>query len=224
MVLSLQIAEIGAFPFTDLAFRYEEEAVFKLREATVKVHLWIPTAPLFPALVDDVRQMVSSHVKNIELTEKRKYKEYIAGEIEKQERAREQQYQEYIKTMEVREAEAWRKHQEEKDIEERRRQEYEIRHRHQFEQQKALMEQRLSQAKKHNRTLAAMQEKTQLEQNRILQKMMQWKQEYEVRVERERQEQMKISAERDQQIQELILQLANRPPQVIEEGEFCLLC
>jgi hypothetical protein len=216
---SVPIANIGAFPFTEFSSHYEESAAEQFKIASDKVHRGILASPDFPNLVGDLRKQVSSHVTAIGLNYKREYAQYVLAEIARENELREAKYQADLRKMEEKEAAKRKQLQKERDEAERHRQEEEARSRLQMEENKAMMEQQVAQAREHTETMRAMHERESQEQRAIFDRLMEDRRQADERAAVERAQEKKFQKEKQEEFERIFIQILTQPPSVIYEDD-----
>jgi flagellar biosynthesis GTPase FlhF len=215
---AIPVEELGGFSFTTLSLRHEGQGESRFHQSVLKIHLEIPKSAEFSKFIGELRANISEHVKDVETAKRKQYAAYVQGEIEKEKAAREAKFQEDLKKMEKEEAEKRRHLQEERDAAERRLKEEEMKREMELKQKQELMQQQMEQQRQQSQAMIEMQERASRERDQMFQQMMDNRREADARATAQRQEEMRIQAERDKSLSAQIVQLASRPPQVIEVG------
>jgi septin family protein len=214
----IPIAELGCFPFTTLSSRQERKGESQFQQSVLMIHPDIPKSHEFVALTRQLRENISTHVKDVENAKGKQYAEYREKEAQQEKAVREAQYQENLTKMQEEEAEKHRQLQEELDAAAQRLKEEQTRSEMEYKQNLALREEQLTQQKKHYELLMKMQEQSNLRREELFQKMMDEKRASDARIEAQNREDRRLQAENTAKFEDQIIQLANRPPTIIHKG------
>jgi GTPase SAR1 family protein len=212
---AIPIRDIGVFSFTDLSTRYETAAEAQFRDFMTQIHRGIVASVGFDQLVESLGHKISDHVKTIEAVRRQEYTEFVEAENERERKKLEEKFQEDLKKMSEEEAEKQRQLEQEKAEMARRHEESQTRHRVAIEQERAAADAQRVQHEQHMAAMAAAQQRKEAENRQLIAKM---EADFKAKeAERQRREDQDREA-RNQQVknlERLIQQLQNRPPQVI---------
>jgi hypothetical protein len=212
----IPVANLGTFPFATLSFRREQEIESRFQQLVLLIHRSIPESSEFPMLIKRLKEHISGYVKEMEITKRQEYSNYIQQEIEKERAAREEQFKSDLTTMQRTEAEKRMRLEEERSEIERQRKEEASRHESEFQQNQSLLEAQLAQQQEHNQLMLQLQERSSRERDQLFQMMLNHQQEAEARASAQYQAELQLRIERDKALQQQIEQLASREPTIIQ--------
>jgi hypothetical protein len=215
----LSVAEVGAFPFSELCARFQNGASTHVSASAVRAHAGIDGREEFVVLLSNLRRAVAGHVCEVESTRRKEFAAAVAADRQRRNEEIDSVYRGNLEKMERSQAEHLREIERQRDEAERCRQEEQDKQRLASEQQKATLAALLEQQKEHREAMIAAAERAN-EQTRMMNELMLAETTAaRERQDRERFEEQKHRAERETALIGQITQLGVSQAVVVKQSK-----
>jgi hypothetical protein len=210
----IPVEALGYFPFPSLSSRVEQEGQSQFRQSVLIIHPDLATSQEFTELVEELRATISAHVKDIEIAKLKQYGKYIQEERKREKAEREAQFKEDLTKMEREEAQKRQQLEEERNAAKRLQKEEEGRYRMEQQEKQALLVRQSVQKEEYEAQMLAMKQLIDHQQKELVHAMMEEIREEKARAEARRQEDERLHAERETNLQLKIKQLQLQQPPI----------